>query len=238
MVCHWRRRADIIANNRANASTPGFKPQAASFRAVLAEAAARRAGGVDQLGGGARLFDAATVDRAGAIRQTGRPLDIAVRGAGYFALEEDGRVVYTRNGSFVLTESGDVVTVDGRGRLLGLGGPIRLPRSDVTIGGDGAVTGIAPDGGTEEYGRIALWDLAPDELVRVGGGFGAKAGEAPSAASGEIIQGAVELSAVEPVREMTDLIGAFRAFEANMQFIRIQDQTLARAASDIARLPG
>jgi len=237
-------RADVIANNLANASTPGFRPQTASFREVLSEAAARRGagggggGGVDQLGGGVRMVETATIDRAGAIVQTGRPLDLAIRGEGYFAVEEAGRVVYTRNGSFVLSSSGQIVTPDGRGRLMGAGGPVTLPNADVKVSLDGVITGKTAEGETEEYGRLAVWRFGEGELTRAGGGFVPRSGASPAASRSEVIQGSVELAAVEPVREMTDLIEAFRAFEANMQFIRIQDQTLARAASDIARLPG
>jgi len=237
------RRADVIANNLANASTPGFRPQTASFREVLSEAAARRpaGGGVDRLGGGVRMVETATIDRAGVITQTGRPLDLAIRGEGYFAVEEAGRVVYTRNGSFVLSSSGQIVTPDGRGRLMGAGGPVTLPNADVKVSLDGVITGKTAEGETEEYGRLAVWRFGEGELTRAGGGFVPRSGgggASPAASRSEVIQGSVELAAVEPVREMTDLIEAFRAFEANMQFIRIQDQTLARATSDIARLPG
>jgi len=247
------RRADVIANNLANASTPGFRPQAASFREVLSEAAARAAGpgragragwgargARDQIGGGVTMVETATIDHPGVITQTGRPLDLAIRGEGYFAVEEAGRIVYTRNGGFVLSSSGEIVTPDGRGRLLGPGGGVTLPDSNVKVSSEGYITGRsrAAGGLVEEYGRVAVWSFQPGELERAGDGFVPRPGASPRASRAEVVQGAIELSAVQPVREMTNMIEAFRAFEANMQFIRIQDQTLARATSDIARMPG
>ena len=229
------RRVDVIANNLANVSTPGFKPEAVLFRSVLAEEARRARGSADVLGGGVEVSATATVEAPGVIVSTGRPLDLAIRGRGYFAVERDGRTMLTRDGSFVLSATGEVVTSDGRGRLLGSGGEqLRLQSSDVVVGPDGTID----ERGRGEVGRVAVWDFEQGSLLRTAGGFIPAPGAEGQRIDSDILQGNLEQSAVEPVREMTDMLEAFRVFEANMQFIRIQDATLARAVNDIARLQG
>ncbi len=231
-------RADVIANNVANASTPGFRPQAATFRQYLAEELTPRSELASALGGGSGVYGTGTIDRPGRLVQTGRSLDMAIHGQGYFAVEREGRITYTRDGSFTLSGDGEIVTSDGLGRLLGASGPISVPGTDVIISEEGSITGRTVDGGTEEYGTVALWGFRANDLERAGGGFVPRQGAVPTAADGRVRQGSIEQSAVEPVREMSELVEALRVFEANMQFVRIQDSALQRAVNDIARLPG
>src|SRR5512147_2457122 len=129
------QRQDVLANNLANASTPGFRAELHAFRAVPVEGsgASTRVYALESTPG----YDA----RPGVISNTGRPLDVAMRGNAWLAVQGlDGTEAYTRAGSLEVNAEGLLVDISGR-QVLGDGGPITVPpNAQVDIAADGSVS--------------------------------------------------------------------------------------------------
>ena len=137
---HTLMAQQIRANNLANVNTAGFR---ADFERASAYALA---GDGYQSRVMAREEQAGTDFRAGALMQTGRKLDVAVRGEGFITVQTaDGKEAYTRAGGFVLDENGIMRTRDGR-VIIGEGGPITVPpNSQILVGEDGTVSAVQTD---------------------------------------------------------------------------------------------
>ncbi len=233
-------RQAIIANNIANASTTGYKSDEASFGQRLTEArargeAARGAGAVQEdLTGGLALSGVEFSRTQGTLNPTGNPLDLALRGDGFFAVTDGRQVLYTRAGNFALNTKGELVTADGRYKVLGADGkPIRVGPGDVKVAADGTVQ----VGGRPSGRLLVAGSLDPALFRKVGGtNFRYVGSGQPAAAKAEVVQGFLEASDVSPVSEMARLIGCQRAYEANMQMARIQDITLGRGVSEAGRV--
>ena len=112
------RRQDVIANNLANVDTVGFKKDLAVFQARYAEGIEQGlvpadAETIENEGGGVMTVETVTDFSGAPLKRTGRPLDMAVRGDGFFAVQKDGETFLTRAGDFRLTEQGTLVTQQG-----------------------------------------------------------------------------------------------------------------------------
>ena len=213
-----QRQLDITANNIANANTAGFKGERPVFEPVTPGQSPD-----------AQTATAYVMDRGsyidtqkGTLTRTENPLDIAVGGAGWLSYRvEGGQTAYGRDGSLTLDPDGALVTTSGA-RLLDEGGaPVLLPPglSDIRISADGTVTAE----GTGPLARIGVFDV-PDiqGFRRLGNGMMAPAEGAANAtpiAVPNLIQGALEGSNVNPVREMTRLIDVQRAYERTTQLM-------------------
>ncbi len=235
-------RVDVIASNLANLETVGFRKDLMTFRARLAETREDYLDlhdinpVLDRIGGG--LFaDRTHWDHLqGPIEQTGRPLDVAIDGSGYFLVERNGRTYHTRAGNFAVDTEGVLRSADGAGLVLSSeGGEIRVTRpGEVLIDRIGVVIQAG-----EPIAQLALADVEnPQDLVKVGDALFEYRGGAGGtrAAEARLVPGALERSGVSPVEEMTGMILALRAYESNMQMIRLQDQTLGRAVNDLGRI--
>lgn len=208
-------RLDMIANNVSNVNTGGFKRSVgvgAEFGQLLLRRwgdAEREAPSIGQVGEGAVLREVTADDTPGPLEVTGRPLDLALEGPGEFTyLTAAGQTGYTRNGSFSRDSQGLLVTAEGYPVLVG-GAPVGMGAGELSISPDGLVL---VDG--QAVGRP---DIRGAGLTR-------------------IKSGALEQSNVDLAQEMTDLITALRSFQANQRVLKAQDETLARAVSDIGRL--
>ena len=215
-------RADVIARNLANASTPGF-------RRVLAGVASRE---------GRPALDAAVDRRPGSPEATGRPLDAAIRGSGFFQVRElsTQETFFTRAGTFALDANGQLVTADGRCAVMGSDGR----GLGIDVSASGAIR-MGNDGrlfqGDVEIGQLGIWDIGDETRLRAAGnGLLRNEGSAAAAsADGRVVPGAIERSSVNPVAEMAAMIRAFRALEANLEMIRLQDAATGRALEAAAR---
>lgn len=217
---HILEQQATASNNLANANTTGFRAQLDSFRAVpvLGASAPTRAFVVDSTAG--------TDFSSGAIQHTGNPLDIAVRGKGWIAVQlEDGTEAYTRNGNLKLSENGVLQTQDGL-NVLGDGGQISIPPNvNVTIAKDGTVSAIdttGKAGAGNTLGRIKLVNPPEDNLVRGDDGlFRTKDGsQAEADANVTVAGGALESSNVNVVDAMVNMINLSRQFEMNMSMLK------------------
>jgi len=238
---------DNIANNLANVNTTGFKRQRVDFQDLMyqtlrmpgspATESIQLPTGI-QVGLGTRA--AATVKnfQQGTFQQTGNPLDVVIEGNGFFQITmPSGESAYTRAGAFKQDADGNIVTSDG----YALEPPIAIPSdaTDISIMSDGTVAVLQP--GTTEPSIIGTIQLAafpnPAGLQNTGHGLyqaTASSGEATVANPGQegmgtLSQGVLELSNVQVVEEMVNMIVAQRAYEASSQAIKVADRMLETA---------
>ena len=218
--------------NLANASTTGFKADLAAFQsqAVAGSGYASRVYATDSTTG----WD----ESQGALLTTGQPLDVALQGQGYIAVQgPDGQEAYTRNGDLHLTSSGLLVTSTGQA-VLGDNGPITLPPStSIKIGDDGTITVLpfgAPAQSLATVGRIKLVNPPADTLVRASGGLFqlAAGGTAPADASVKLASGVLESSNVDLASAMVNMIDLSRNFDLQVKAMKSADDN-AQASSQL-----
>lgn len=213
-----------VANNMANVSTAGFRAQINNFRAVpvVGNEAPTRA-----------MVVATTPSadmRAGPLTQTGRALDVAVRGDGWLTVQmPDGSEAYTRVGNLQVGADGQLLTMDSR-PLVGEAGPLVVPPgSSLVVAEDGLVTARGagdPVVGAAEVGRLKLVNPSVADLVRGDDGlFRMRAGAAaaPADPGVKLLTGTLEGSNVNPVEAMVDMIANARRFEMQMKTLTTAD---------------
>lgn len=247
-----QKMIDVIANNLANVNTTGFKRSRVNFEDVLYQTvqgprAVDYQGSTSlsaiQIGKGVRLASIQRLHSQGVTEQTDRPLDLAIEGEGFFQVQRpDGTTAYTRDGSFGISDSGNLVTSSGYLVLPGVAVP--ADATNLAISPDGIVTITQGTGGAPtELGRIELARfLNPTGLLSLGENQYAETsasgqpivGMPQEEGFGRVLQGALESSNVEIVQEMTDMIAAQRAYEINAKAIKASDEML-RAADDLIR---
>ena len=224
-------RQDALANNLANAETAGFRADLSAFRAVplRGDGAATRVHTLEATAG----FDPA----AGPVTQTGRPMDIAVRGPGWIAVQGlDGNEAYTRNGGLELSADGTLQNRSGLA-VMGDGGPIVVPQgAQVSIGTDGTVTVKQGNTPPTPIGRIKLVNPPAAELRKGADGLMRLAGGdvAPDDPTVRVVDGAIEGSNVNPVESMVGLIAAARQFELQMKMLQTAEGNEQRASKLLA----
>ncbi len=219
-----------VTNNIANVSTTGFRAQVNSFQAVpvLGEESPTRA------------FVITTTPRAdfrpGPLNETGRALDVAVRGDGWLVVQTGTGEAYTRAGSLQVDAEGQVTTTSGL-PVLGDAGPLVIPPgSAVSIAANGLVTARGPGNpatGLAEVGRLKLVNPAPSELVRGDDGLFRMADGLPPAdadAAVTVASGFLEGSNVNAVEAMVALIATSRLLEMQMKSLQSADEN-AQAAN-------
>lgn len=229
-------RQAVITSNLANASTSGFRAELFAARAVPVRGEAVTH---------TRVSTVASTPGSdfslGPVTTTGRPLDVALVGGGWIAVQaNDGTEAYTRRGELQIDSNG-VVNVVGR-PVIGEGGPVIVPLdAQLSIGADGTLSAIGPGQGPEaivDVGRIKLADPGDQQLVRGDDGlFRLPANEegeiAPLPRDEDIrlISGALEGSNVSPVEAMAAMIGAARHYEMQLSVISNVDENAQRANS-------
>ena len=199
---------DLAANNLANISTTGFRGQNATFQSVLAGARARASGTqpVNEFG----MLGTPSLNLAqGNLESTGNPLDVAIQGPGFFAVQSSDGVRYTRNGSFRVSATGQLLSASGD-PVLGEQGPLQLENGSVTISGDGT---ISINGALA--GKLRVVEFPPATSITNAGGsyYSAPQAAAKPASESRIEQGKLESSNVNPVAEAVELISIQRNAE-------------------------
>lgn len=229
------RWQEIIAENLAASSVPGFKRQEITFEAV-------RSGRVPD-GASLDAAKASALTRAtfgtnfsqGELRYTGVPTDVAIEGTAFFAVQlPSGETGYTRNGEFHLNDQGQLVTKENY-PVLSDAGPVQLDlnnRSELSISHTGEVSQ-----GIDEKGRLRLVEFSdPRMLTQIGSGYFLAGPDAQATPAGEpsVRQHYLEASNASAVTEMANLLIAMRSFEANQKLIQSQDERMARTISELA----
>lgn len=253
-------RLDTIANNLANVSTPGFKRDGQVFREYLTSyekepstitvprVPASIESFYDMQGGDKSFVDANgtfTDFSQGSLKQTGNRLDIAIEGEGFFEVLTPEGVRLTRVGTFNVDGDGKLVTKQGYSVLRDGGAgqdpaarEIKLTKANVTISPTGEIFD-----GQNNVGKIALVSVGKkDALQKTGHAlYNVKETIDPQitvANEVKLHQGFVEMSNVNPVREMTDMITATRTFENTQKGIQAYDQMMGKVVNEVSKLTG
>lgn len=244
-------RIDVVANNLANAETLAFKRQRVNFEdlmylSVKQPGAQNAAGDVTPagifVGLGVRISNTQLDVEQGSFENTGRNLDVAISGPGFFKVKLPDTIAegagYTRNGNFVVNRDGELVVNIGDGYRLEppITIPPGVPNDSINVSEDGIVSYIQPGGTTTTTaGQIRIFQFPnPQGLSLLGGSIytrtDASGDEIESNpgenGAGKAQQGFIEGSNVDPVKELVTLIKTQRAFELNSQSIQTADQAL------------
>jgi flagellar basal-body rod protein FlgF len=210
-------RQDQIANDLANATTPGYKAdrsaQAGFGELLLHNTRSGRV--IGSTGLGVQIDEVRTDLTPGPIHETGEPLDFAIEGEGYFAVRTAQGVRYTRNGQFGVSAEGTLVDAFGNEVLGADGNPVRVRRDGTVRAGDVGVFAVS---GAAKQG---------DSLFT---------GTAAGTASGQVRAGALEESATDPAHAMVDMISSFRSLEADQKALQTIDETLGEFAGQVGAL--
>jgi flagellar basal-body rod protein FlgG len=240
-------RLDVIANNLANMNTPGFKAAQATFQDLVYQT--QTAPGTSAPGGstvpsgvevglGTKLASTSRVFTQGSLEQTGSQTNLAISGAGFFQVTlPDGTVGYTRDGSFQLSGTGQLLTSDGY--LVQPAITVPQNATSLSIGSDGTVSvTVAGQSAPQTVGQLQLAEFQnPAGLAAQGQNLftATQASGAPVVATpgqqglGTLSQGYVEQSNVSLTDEMVSLIDAERAYEAMAKVVSTGDQMLQMA---------
>ena len=241
-----QHRMDVLTNNLANASTVGYKKEGATSQAfdeVLAlkikdttdPAKVKPLGGISL---GVKIGENYTNFSQGSLRETGNTYDIALSGNGFFSVEFRNKAgqtstKYTRDGNFTLNRDGYLVTKDGD-FVLGTNGRIKLDPLQVAF--------IDKNGGIYQGNQlVATLDITDFEdynyLEHYGENYyqpvnGAK----EKAGEYQTISGYLEMSNIQVVSEMVEMISVSRAYETNQKIVQAYDSTLEIAANQLGKV--
>jgi flagellar basal-body rod protein FlgG len=240
----------VIANNIANMRTTGYKRQRAEFQDMLYEHV-RRIGtqtsdqgnilpvGVD-LGSGVKTVGTPRIMTQGTLSPTGGPLDVAIRGEGFFKIQlPDSTFAYSRDGSFQMDAQGRIVTAQGN--VVQPGITIPQNSTSLTINSEGQVSVIVA-GATQPtvlgqltltrfINKAGLLPIGDNMFLETPASGTPQDGLPNTSGMGDLQQGNLEQANVEAVTEISDLIAAQRAYEMNSKVISATDQMLQSASN-------
>jgi flagellar basal-body rod protein FlgF len=232
------RAMDVIANNLANVSTPGFKRESAKFEEYMLQVRPAE----DQKGPQTVSFvrDAGVLRDAGQgnIEATGATYDVALNGNGYFQIQTPAGMRYTRDGHFSLDANGNLVTSEGY-QVQGDGGAITITPSDgdVNIAPDGSVSSVV-NGASNQLGKIKVVDFANDAALVKEGSNLYSTNQVPTGPTNTTMrQGALESSNVQPVIEISHMIEVMRAYEATATLSKSQQDLMNQAIDKLGQMP-
>ncbi|MDO9437970.1 flagellar basal-body rod protein FlgF [Hydrogenophaga sp.] len=228
-------RQQVLANNLANASTPGFRAELSTFRSVpvRGDGASTRVFALEATPGHS--------DLPGAITATGRNLDVAARGNAYFAVQGlDGTEAYTRAGALEVNADGSLVSGQGL-PMLGDGGPIVIPDgARVDIAADGTVSTRVGNEPSQTVGRLKMVVADQDNPLRRSedGLFRSPLGDTlPTSEVARLQDGSLEGSNVNPMEAMIGMIAVGRQFEVQMRMLQ-NGETNDKTASQLLSMNG
>ncbi len=236
-------RQTVNANNMANASTTGFKQDLAMVMQRDIESVENAQGlmfrhtVLDDLAGGLNVRPSAIDFSQGSIETTGRTLDVAIQGEGFFSVSDGNVTRYTRNGEFTINNDGELVMSGGGGkwRVLSEGSSV------VNIISDGGPIKISGDGtirqGNNVVARLGLFAADNPQAMRKSGENLFETTEANmSPVSGTVRSGARESSNFSAIKGLSSMIEATRAYQLNATMVQLQDQVTGQAVTTVGRV--
>jgi len=239
-----QRELDVVANNIANLNTTGYKADGDLFQEYMSPVArSERFQRPDRPM--SFVLDRATWHDLGQgpLQQTGNPLDVAIDGNAFLAVQTPRGERYTRNGALQINANGELVTTEGY-QVIGDTGPIVFQPGDqnIAINREGTITVRERTNVAESpRGRLRLVSFAQPERLSKDGAtmFAAPAGLAPqpAPASAGVIQGSIEKSNVRGIIEMTHMIDVTRAYTAVSSMLQTQSDLRRTAIQQLADVP-
>lgn len=254
-------RTDTIANNLANADTSGYKKDVAvtkEFNPMLMRrikdydprlkvttfkgfSLNQKPPRVGTLGVGSKIDEVAIDHNQGSFKTTGNPLDVAISGDGYLAVQTDNGVRYTRDGALVRSSTGRLENMKGQPILNEQGQPITIPQNatSITIGAKGEISVREGNGALQQVARMMFVSFGDDRraIVKEGGNLWNPRPEAVARpATGDINQGLLEASNTNVVNDMVELINNQRIYEAGAKAVITQDTMLEKAVTEVGRV--
>lgn len=212
-------RQEVVSHNLANASTNGFRAELAAFRAVpvRGDGASTRVYALESTVGYSNA--------PGVVQTTGRPLDVAVKGNSWLAVQAlDGTEAYTRAGAMEVNAEGLLTDVQGR-PVVGDGGPLTIPaNATVEVAADGTVSAKVGRERPQPVGRLKL--VTPEAALQRGtdGLFRAAEGDLAADPAARLQSGSLEGSNVNAIESMVAMISAARQFEQQMKALQTAEQ--------------
>jgi flagellar basal-body rod protein FlgG len=210
-------REDQLANDLANASTPGYKPTddvQSAFGALLLKTAGQTDGTIDT---NTEITGQAPNLSQGPLQVTNEPLDFAISGSGFFALHTSAGVRYTRDGQFTESAQGDLVDANGNQVLGQNGQPIK-------VGADGSVAASS----------LGVFKVAKPAVL----GDNLFSGSSSGKDTGTVTSGELEGSGVDAANTMVGMIASLNSYQAGQQAIQTINQTMQESASATGSLNG
>ena len=220
---------DLVANNLANTSTPGYRGQHNLFRSILAAASGQLGSNLNLAINDYGILGGSQVDLSqGNLEHTGNDLDLAIQGQGFFKVQTVNGPYYTRDGNFRVSAQGQLITAEGdpvlgeNGLIHIVGGPVNIS-PDGTVSVNGAVTG-----------KIKVVEFpAGTALESVGKTYYSAPAKTETAATGSsITQGMLESSNVNPVTSAVELVTVQRYAEMMQRALSLFHSEFNRIASD------
>lgn len=235
------KKLDVISNNMTNVATSGFKTDRfmmSTFDQVMWDRVGNTDKAYSQIGEMSYITapDELVTDYSQAsFDQTDLPLDFAIEGDGFFAIEDaDGNRAYTRAGNFSLDDEG-YLCLPGEGRVLDVSEePIQLITDKITADSTGSLYLKDSGGYMGQIGVFAFQDNA--QLAKNARGLFDANGNQATAAQVTIHHGMVEHSNVDLVQQMVEMISSQRAYQSAAQAAKIYDQLISKATTDVGRL--
>jgi len=224
----------MLANNLANSGTGGFKLDREFYGLFSGGTGGAIEGESDTM---LPVIQKQWTDFSqGTLQPTGNPLDLAITGKGFFAVNGPSGTLYTRNGSFKVTADGTLTTQEGYA-VSGGGAPIQVPeKTAITVGTDGTLTQSG-----NSIGKLELVNFAdPTSLGKMGNSYFVAGAQKPIPADdAEITQGAVEGSNVTSAESAVRLVGVMRQFEMLSKAISLTSDMDKKTLDEVARVgPG
>lgn len=236
-------RQDVLANNLANINTTGFKQDFAvvTQRRIESQESPGRPSlehsVLDGLPGGLNVYDSYHDFAQGSIEKTGRPLDVAIDGEGFFGVTDGTSMRYTRDGQFTLNKDGGLVLSAGKGKwkvVDDAGAPILIDRTAgaFEVSQDGSIRQ-----GKAVVAKIGLFASSDQQQLHKDGTNLFDAGDEEMAPiDGRVIPKARETSNADVMKGLVQMMEASRAYQLNATMIQLQDRTTEQAVNTVGRL--
>ncbi len=220
------KRLEVVANNVANANTPGFRQQRVAFQSFLVDTESSKPAEKGFVGVGEGRVDLT----AGAIQTTGNPLDVALDGPGFFMVQGEGGTMLTRNGALRMQADGTLV--DGGGLPV-----LGTNRAPIRLRPDGGQPSVGADGSVSQNGTtiatLGVVTVDPARLQPVGDMHMRAAPQDLVPAKTSVIAGALESSNVNPVRGLVELVQLTQDFQTQnrvmTEYRKLDQKTLSKA---------
>ncbi|MCI1959310.1 MAG: flagellar hook-basal body protein [Clostridia bacterium] len=233
------RQMDVISNNLANVSTPGYKSDSlvsGTFKDELLLRTSNNMSGA--IGGSLGTLSLATIPyrtytdfSGGSIDETDENLDFAIQGDGFFKIRGQNGDVYTRNGSFII-DNGGYLSLQGVGRVVGDNGPIHLTTDNFNVKSDGTIT----DKNGKEIAKLSVFTFDNlDTFTKVGENAFSTTAQSKKA-DANILWKYVETSNVDPTTEMTNMLASQREIQSAAQVLKMYDELMGKATTEIGRV--